>query len=199
MRTVLILSLLTFAGCAAADAEPRPGEWRGVALETPIERPDFRLTSADGSTFDFRRDTEGKLALLFFGYTNCPDVCPVHMSNLATVLRQFPRDVRDRVAVVFVSTDPARDTPERIREWLHAIDPSFIGLTGPIDEVNAIQQGMGLAPAQAGPEIAEGQYAVGHAAQILAFQPDGPARFAYPFGTRQADWLADLPRLLESP
>jgi len=188
------------AGCGGEDAGQRVafGDWRGVRLDVPIERPDFRLTATDGTIFDFRRDTDRQLALLFFGYTHCPDICPVHMTNLAAVLRQLPYEAKSRVAVVFVSTDPERDTAARIREWLDAMDPSFIGLRGTIEEVNAIQRAVGLPPAQAGPQTGDA-YAVGHAAQILAFAPDGPARFAYPFGTRQTDWLADIPRLLDSP
>lgn len=197
---LVVYAAAAMAGCSGADAGQRAaaGEGRGIALDSPIERPDFRLTATDGTTFDFRRDTEGRLALLFFGYTHCPDICPVHMTNLAAVLRQLPYDARSRVAVVFVSTDPERDTGPRIREWLDAMDPTFIGLRGTIDEVNAVQRAVGLPPAQAGPETGDG-YAVGHAAQILAFPPDRPARMAYPFGTRQADWLADIPRLLDSP
>jgi protein SCO1/2 len=198
----MFVPLCTAALMACGGEEPGPrvvaGDWRGVPLDAPIVRPDFRLTATDGSTFDFRRETEGRLTLLFFGYTFCPDICPVHLTNLAAVLRQLPYDAKNRVAVVFVSTDPERDTAPRIREWLDAMDPSFIGLRGTIDEVNAIQRAVGLPPAMAGLPTGDA-YAVGHAAQILAFAPDGPARFAYPFGTRQADWLADIPRLLDSP
>jgi protein SCO1/2 len=123
-------------------------------------------------------------------------VCPVHLANLAAVLERFPYDVRSRVKVVFVTTDPHRDTPERIRTWLDGFAPSFIGLHGPLDEVNRIQQELGLPVAGAGLARRDGSYDVGHAASILAFLPDGPARVAYPFGTRQADWQHDLPLLL---
>ena len=79
------------------------------------------------------------MALLFFGYTWCPDVCPIHMANIGQAMKSIPTEDRHRVEVVFVSTDPARDTPERIREWLDVFDRSFVGLRGTLEEVNRIQ------------------------------------------------------------
>ena len=84
------------------------------------------------------------MTLLFFGYTYCPDVCPIHMANIAAVKKKLPPDVASRLKVVFVTTDPERDTPERITQWLSHFDRSFIGLTGTLEEVNEIQRAIGL-------------------------------------------------------
>jgi protein SCO1/2 len=184
------------AGCSP-EAAASPDELRGTALDTPLEKVDFTLTDTDGAPFDFVERTRGRLAFLFFGYTNCPDVCPVHMAGLGAVIDRLPFEARNRIAVVFVSTDPDRDSSERIREWLDGFGPSFVGLRGDIDEVNRIQAKYGLAPAGRGADDGNGGYVVGHAAQILAFEPDGVARYVYPFGTRQEDWLHDIPRLLD--
>jgi protein SCO1 len=162
----------------------------------PTARPDFTLLDTEGRPFDFRAETEGRLALLSFGYTHCPDVCPVHLANLAEVLRDLPYRERDRVRVVFVTVDPARDTPERIRAWLDAFDPRFAGLWGSAEEVSAILAALDLPPAAIGALAADGEYVVGHAAAVLAFGPEGPLRAFYPFGTRQIDWARDLPELL---
>jgi protein SCO1/2 len=186
----MLLSLLP--SCAS----PEPGAWRGAELPAPVERPSFTLLDTHGQPFDFATETRDRLALLFFGYASCPDVCPVHMANLAAVLERQPFDVRSRVVVIFVSTDPVRDSPARIRTWLDGFDTSFIGLSGDLAEVNRIQAALGLPPADLGEPRGDGEYDVGHAASVLAFPPDGPARRAYPFGTRQADWEHDLPRLL---
>jgi protein SCO1/2 len=195
-RATMYLQVLIFTACSleapAADAR----SFRGTLLAEPVPRIDFTLTDTRGQPFSFREQTDGSLTLLFFGYTHCPDVCPVHLTNLAAVLERFPYDVRSRVKVVFVTTDPHRDTPVRIRSWLDGFAPSFIGLHGPLDAVNRIQQELGLPVAGAAQARADGGYDVGHAASILAFTPDGPARVAYPFGTRQADWEHDLPLLL---
>lgn len=181
-------------GESAADRVRESG-FRGVVMESPTPKADFTLLDTSGEPFHFREETAGYITLLFFGYTSCPDVCPVHMANLAAVLKEMPWEVRSRIKVVFVTTDPERDTPTRIRQWLDAFDPTFIGLTGSRDEVNQIQGSFGLPPAvlQGGTAT---DYIVGHASQILAFGLDDTARIAYPFGTRQADWAHDLPRLV---
>jgi protein SCO1/2 len=118
------------------------------------------------------------------------------MAGLGAVIDRLPFEMRNRIAVVFVSTDPDRDSPERIREWLDGFGPDFIGLRGDIDAVDRIQKSFGIVPAGKGALDEQGDYVVSHAAHVLAFQPDGFARLAYPFGTRQADWLHDIPMLL---
>ena len=198
--TWLVAALVVACACGerSADARERALEtgFHGVVLEEPIARPDFTLTATDGTPYDFRQRTEGRLALLFFGYTNCPDICPVHMANLSAVLARFDHELRSRIALVFVTTDPDRDSPDALRAWLDRFDPAFVGLTGTAEEVDRIQRALGMAPAQR-PADPQGDYAVGHASQIVAFSPDGPAYVAYPAGVRQVDWAHDLPRLLE--
>lgn len=185
-------------------AGERAGEtgYRGsIVLEDPGPRPDFTLTDTEGRPYSFRAETEGKVALLFFGYTYCPDVCPVHMAGIAAVLREYGYDLRSQFEVVFVSVDPKRDTPERIRQWLDHFDTRFVGLRGDTAEINSIQLEVFLPPAirldQPGSTASEGveDYTVGHATQVIAFAPDDAVRVIYPFGTRQADWAHDLPRL----
>ena len=192
---IIAVSLGACVGPSGQD-QRESGDWAGWSLDVPLARPDFVLTGMDGEPFDFAAETEGSLALLFFGYTHCPDVCPVQMANLAAVLRDLPLELSRRVKVVFVTTDPVRDTPERMREWLGSMHPDFIGLRGDLDEVRAIQVGLGLPPPAIEEDDGSGDYFVGHAAQVIAFEPDGPARRVYPYGIRQRDWLRDLPRLL---
>lgn len=202
MLALLVPLLGAAAGCAGRN-EGAPAELRGAVLPTPLPKPDFALTDTRGATYDFAERTRGQLTFLFFGYTNCPDVCPVQLANLARALKTLSYDQRQRVAVVFVSADPARDTPQRIRAFLDTFDPAFVGLRGPLDSVNAIQAALNLPPAA--PERADSaepsgaSYNVGHSAQVLAFTADGLAHVTYGFGTRQADWVRDLPRLLRSP
>jgi protein SCO1 len=170
-------------------------ELRGRVLEEPLPKPAFTLTDMHGQPFDFAAETEGRLALLFFGFTYCPDICPVHLANLAAVLQDLPQQLQQEIRVIFITADPQRDTPERLIEWLAAFDRSFIGLRGTVEEVNAILSELRLPPVVHGEVDERGAYSVGHAAQILAFTPDGPLRVVYPFGTRQADWAVDLLRL----
>lgn len=184
---------------AALDAQRSP--LRGTVLAPSWPKPDFTLTDTNGRPFDFRAETDGLVTLLFFGYTHCPDVCPVHMANIAAVLRDLDYAHRSRIGVVFVTTDPERDTLPRLREWLDRFDTSFVGLRGTAEEVDEIQAALHLPaavrqPSRPGP--LPGAYAVGHAAQVIAFTADGRARVVYPFGTRQSDWAHDLPKLVEA-
>lgn len=165
-------------------------------LPEPFPAPDFTLTDTEGDEFHFRDETAGYLTLLFFGYTHCPDVCPVHMANLAAVLGDLLYEQRSQVKVVFVTTDPGRDTPAVVREWLDRFDRSFIGLIGDLESVNAIQSSFRLPPAVR-QEMPSGEHVIGHASQVVAITRDGLVRVFYPSGIRQADWVRDLPRLLD--
>jgi len=195
------VALLAFAtACTRPDATPASerGEsgFRGVLISPPRAKPDFALPDQNGRVYDFRKETEGKVALLFFGYTHCPDVCPLHVANVAAVLARMPFEEREAVRFVFVSTDPKRDTPQRLKEWLGNFDPSFIGLSAPEEEVNRILYELRMPPIQEDPKPTDSAtYLVGHAAQVIAFGTDGVARVEYPFGVRQEDWAHDLPLL----
>lgn len=202
--TALAAALLALS-CGAADERPADSgatagapELRGATVSPPIPKPDFTLMSTAGEPFDFRKETEGLVTLLFFGYTNCPDVCPVHMANLGAVLEKLPPAVANRIKVVFVTTDPERDTPERLRSWLDNFDRRFVGLTGPQAAIDSAQLAMGLRPAMKEhlPGGDEQEYGVGHAAMVVAFTPDNLAHVVYPFGIRQTDWAHDLPALV---
>jgi len=207
--SALVLTVGTALACAPADDAEResrfavtgddanPHGLRGRVLPGPLTKPDVVLTDTHGQPFDVRRETDGYLTLLFFGYTYCPDICPIHMANLAAVMRDLRPGVVQRIKVVFVSTDPDRDTPERLGTWLANFDRSFIGLTGDTAVVNAAQRALYLPLPQMGPADSAGSYLVGHAAAVVAFSPDNRARVMYPFGVRQVDWANDIPKLLE--
>lgn len=171
-------------------------ELRGTAFTQPIPRPSFTFPDTDGQPYDFTSRTRGKLTFLFFGYTSCPDVCPVHMASLAGALAELPVEELARVEVVFVTVDPERDTPERLRTWLDSFSPRFVGLIPTLDEANGVLAEMYMAGAAHVPNEQGDGYEVVHPAAVIAFSPDGPARVRYGFGTRRADWAHDLPLLL---
>lgn len=186
---------------AAAAADTGAARFRGMVLETPIPKPDFTLTDTDGKPFSFAAGTQGYVTLLFFGYTHCPDVCPVHMANIGAVLKQLPATDASRVKVVFVSVDPERDTPNRIRTWLDGFNPAFIGLTGTAEQLAAAQAAAKLPGAlRDPPDTTKGPvsgYTVSHAAFVIAYTADGLGRVLYPFGTRQSDWALAIPQLVK--
>jgi protein SCO1/2 len=170
----------------------------GVALEPALPRPSFTLTDTHGAPFEFGKDTRGQLTFLFFGYTSCPDVCPVQVANVATVLHRLPFEDQRRARLVFITVDPARDSLPALRRWLDQFDKSFIGLRGEDADVARIMAAIGLPPAMRGAPGADGQYEVGHPATVIVFTADDSAHVLYPFGTRQVDWAEDIPRLLRA-
>jgi protein SCO1 len=193
-RLSLLAALTACSGDGAGNAR-----YSGVALPEPLAKPSFVLTDVNGQPYDFAAKTNDKVALLFFGYTHCPDVCPLHMANIAAVLKRMSAEDRARVVTVFVTTDPERDSPARLRDWLGNFDATFVGLSGTKEQLAAAQQSVGLPESSReydGTDSAS--YFVGHGAQVFAFARDGKAYTIYPFGIRQEDWANDLPRLIRS-
>jgi protein SCO1/2 len=199
VRVLAVSGVVAAAACSDAGAPPAAADGAGGrAIDPPVALPPFTLTDQHGEPFELRGDTPGRVTLLFFGYTNCPDICPVHMANLAAVMRDLPLELTRQVDVLFVTTDPDRDTPERLDEWLGQLHPRFVGLWGSREEIAALEAAVGVPGSVVAPDTPspDGGYFVGHAAQVLAFGPDDVARVAYPWGTRQRDWIRDLPVLV---
>jgi protein SCO1/2 len=171
-------------------------EYRGGLITPPLPKPKFTLTDTSGRPFDFREKTQGYITLLFFGYTFCPDQCPMHMANIGGALKKLPSGVADQVKLVFVTTDPVRDTPAVLRRWLDLFDHRFIGLTGTETAIEAVQRTAAVPVAQkTGP--ANGNYGVAHANFVLAYSKGNLAHLIYPGGVSKDDWVHDLPLLLK--
>jgi protein SCO1/2 len=162
----------------------------------PLPKPRFTLTDTSGAPFDFWSKTQGYVTLLFFGYTYCPDVCPLHMAYIAKALKRIPPGLTDQVKLVFVTTDPARDSPRVLRSWLDLFDKRFIGLTGSEAAIEGVQRAAGVPPARK-TALANGDYGVGHASFVLAYSKDNLAHVIYPGGVTQDDWAHDLPLLVK--
>ncbi len=160
----------------------------GVQLDSPMRKPDAVLTDTSGDPFDLRSETDGVITLVYFGYTNCPDICPVYMAQVQQILEDpsTPEDVE----VVFVTVDPERDTGPVVREWLDKFDEDFVGLTGTPEQIEKIQRDAGVSVAYPNPDDAG--RTVAHAAQVVAYAPNGYAYSVYPFGTRESQWANDL-------
>jgi len=170
-------------------------KYRGGLVSPPLPKPKFTLTDTSGAPFDFASKTQGYTTLLFFGYTHCPDMCPLQMSTIAQALKKIPPASADRFKVVFVTTDPERDSPQVLRTWLDHFDKRFIGLTGSEGEIAAAQIAANLSPAKKSAVRPDGAYEVGHAAFVLAYTKDNLAHVIYPGGVKEDDWAHDLPYL----
>ncbi|MFE5957963.1 MULTISPECIES: SCO family protein [Streptomyces] len=172
--------------------------YKGTELTSPFAKPELKLTDHKGKPFDLRRNTAGRTVLLFFGYTSCPDVCPTTLGDIALALREQPKDVREKTDVVFVSTDPERDSPQVLDKWLASFDESFIGLTGDMDQVKRAALGLGIS-VEDPKKHHDGTVTSDHGAQTVAFLPtDNKAHVIYTSNTPIADFTHDLPLLARS-
>lgn len=149
----------------------------GATLTPPRPAPDLALTDTEGQTFALKT-IQGKVVLLFFGYTHCPDVCPTTMIAVRQVLERLGKDAQ-RVQFVFVSVDPERDTPERLRQYVKGFDPRFIGLTGTAEQVAQVAKAYGVQYYKEDIGSASG-YGVAHTAFVFAIDPKGRLRLTFP-------------------
>lgn len=226
-RTPLLLlvaaALLAGTGCAgtrseASVADPATG-LHGNEPEQVVDRPSLFLTDTEGRPYDFFARTAGRPTLLYFGYTDCPDECPTAMAYIKTALRQSPAEVRDATSVVFVTTDPERDSGERLRDWLstYGYGSEVVGLRGTAAEVQEAQRLAGAPVATRGRAVptlpgspaehahAPGTpphshdrplgYGVAHATDIFAYDAADRLAVLYPQSVTPADIRADLPVL----
>ncbi|MFF7179808.1 SCO family protein [Streptomyces sp. NPDC008121] len=168
-----------------------------TVLDRPFAKPDLVLTDTKGRPFDLRERTKGKPTLIYFGYTHCPDVCPLTMSNIAVAKKQLPKADQDKLQVVLITTDPERDTPAELGKWLPAAgDPSFIGLTGEFSTIQAgaRQIGIGIDP----PKKENGSVVSMHGAQVIAFSPTTDQGYVlYGEDTTVDDYAKDLPKIIK--
>jgi protein SCO1/2 len=191
---------LAAAGPQRESSLPRAGlaapTYHGGLVTPPLPKPKFTLTDTSGAPFDFWPETQGYVTLLFFGYTHCPDECPLHMANIAGSLQQLPTEIGEQVKVVFVTTDPARDSAAVLRAWLDNFDTRFIGLTGSEAAIAAAQRAAYIPPANKTAHSHQ-DYGVNHASFVLAYTKDNLAHVLYPGGVTAVDWAQDLPLLVK--
>ena len=167
----------------------------GDQLSQPFNKPDVTLTDSSGKQFNLVHGTQGKLTLVYFGYTHCPDVCPTTMATLAATLRSLTPAQAARIDVVFISTDPTRDTPTVLRTWLGQYDPAFIGLTGNFGTIQRAAGSLGITIEKPVKE-ADGNYTVTHGAEVIAFDAKGKGYLVYTAGTTVPQFQHDIPLLL---
>jgi protein SCO1/2 len=173
---------------------------QGTQLSPPRPMPAFTLTDTAGHPFALRPDTAGKVVLMYFGYTHCPDVCPIIMADVAAAIRDVPAAVARQVDVVFITVDPTRDTAPVLRAWLDHFtgNPArWVGLLGPMPQIVAAQEAAGVPQAERDPSSASG-YTVSHSAELLAFTADHQAHVVYLTGPQLTEQIAhDLPLLVQ--
>lgn len=186
LPATLLLALL-LAGCRGEAGTP---PLAGATIGGP-----FTLTSHEGRRVS-DRDFAGKYRLVYFGFTFCPDVCPVDLQTVGAGLRQFERDDPERAAKVqpiFISVDPARDTPPVLRRYVAAFHPRLIGLTGSEDEIAQVARRYGVYY-QRGDPAPGGGYGVDHLRGIFLYGPEGEPIAIVPHEQGPAALAAELDR-----
>ncbi|MDH6112085.1 protein SCO1/2 [Kitasatospora sp. MAP12-15] len=185
----------TSTGAAVVSLPSSNSPYQGTPLTRHFDKPDLVLNDTTGQPFDLRQRTAGRTTLLFFGYTDCPDVCPTTMGDIGVAMQKLPVDEQKKIDVVFVSTDPARDTPKVLRTWLDSFDTNFIGLTGDLDKVKAAAKSLGILVED--PIVnKDGTVSSSHGAQVLAFLPsDDKAHVLYLSNSTIDVFSHDLPLL----
>lgn len=173
----------------------KPASFRGTVYTEPYP-PAAEIELARDNGTNFRLDgMRGKIVLLFFGYTSCPDICPTTMAELKTALDKIGEENAKNVQVVFVTVDPERDTPQRVQEYVNHFNKDFVGLSGPESQLAKIWSEYGVFR-----EIVEGTsaagYLVNHTARVTLIDQDGNLRVSYGFETPVEDIVHDLKLLL---
>ncbi len=189
-----LLLVLVASGCSSdASAE---GGFNGQTLDNPLPVPDIALTDTSGADYSLAADTDKRLSLVFFGYSNCPDICQTVMASLAGAIDRLDEADRDQVEVVFVTTDPVRDTESALRRYLDRFDADFTGLTGDIETI--IDVGRPLAVyVNDGVELPTGGFDLGgHSTQVTAIDSDDRAPVYWSQDTSQAEFADDIHTLL---
>jgi protein SCO1/2 len=179
------------AGCSKSSADT----FSGAVLHQQYTVPTTRLTDTEGQPFSLASSTDKRLTLLFFGYTHCPDECPTTMATLASAVTRLDDSDKANVQVVFVTTDPARDTRPVLRHWLDRFDPAFVGLTGPLARIKQIGTQVGV-PIAKGRRLPSGGYDVTHGTQVLAIDGHDQVPVVWTLGTSAAQFAADIHQLL---
>jgi protein SCO1/2 len=188
--SLLVLVALVLAACAPSSAST----FSGAVLHQPYHVPATRLTDTAGRAASLT-GTGKRLTLIFFGYTHCPDECPTTMATLASAMHQLDDADRAAVQVVFVTTDPARDTGAVIRRWLDKYDPAFTGLTGPLPTILQVARQLGV-PVQKGRRMASGGYDITHGTQVLGMDGSHTVPVVWTLGTTAPEFAHDIHQLL---
>ncbi|MER6179082.1 SCO family protein [Streptomyces sp. NPDC001652] len=168
-----------------------------TVLDKPFEKPDLVLTDTGGKKYDLREQTKGRPTLIYFGYTHCPDVCPLTMNNIAVAKKQLTKAQQDELRIVFVTTDPDRDTPKALGKWLKGIDSQVVGLTGDFATIQAGARTLGIS-IEPPHKDKNGKIVSTHGTQVVAFSPKTDGGYVlYGEDATVDDYTKDLPRLIK--
>ncbi|MBA2698536.1 MAG: SCO family protein, partial [Nocardioidaceae bacterium] len=198
-RTALGAGVAVLTLLASSCGGPASGgdAFAGEVLDNPFQVDPTPLTATDGSDFSLVEDTDARLTLVFFGYTQCPDICGVVMAQLASAVDQLDAEDREAVQMVYVTTDPARDTEGVLRSYLDRLDPSFEGLTGDLGTIEQVASSVAVGFTEED-RLPSGGYEVTHSTQVLGIDGADEVPVLWTQETTATEYAADIHTLLTS-
>ncbi len=201
-RLVALVLLVLLAGCGSSSESGAPvtgiktsddDGYHGILLDKPYAVAAIQLADTEGKPFDLA--SQPGRTLVFFGYTNCPDICQVVMSTIASATARLTAAERKDLEVAFVTTDPARDTRPALRTYLDRFDPDFVGVTGPLERIDSLAQTMDIF-IKHGQKLASGGYEVSHGTVVVSVR-EGAGDLLWTGGTSPSDMAEDLQKILK--
>lgn len=191
-RTSLLFILLVLVSVLAAC---RPYQFKGTLYPDPQPAPDFELTSSVGGNLRLS-DLKGQVVLMFFGFTTCPDVCPTTLADAKRILTGLGEDA-EKVAYLFITVDPERDTPETLDKYVKNFHPAIIGLTGTPEEMATVWEDYDIFVNKVPLENSSLGYTMEHTARSYLVDAGGNLRLTYAYGMPYQSILDDVQQLLK--
>jgi protein SCO1/2 len=197
-RTIVIASVAVLAGLALAFLINNllfPSyTYQGSVIDPPLPAWSLELLDQDGETFRLS-DQRGKVVMIYFGYTFCPDVCPTTLTDLKYVYENLDEQAQD-VEVVFVTVDPPRDTREHVKSYLSSFNPDFIGLVDTTANMQDVWERYGVYVEAE--ETGDDNYLVDHSSRVYVIDPNGGFALSFPFGMEREAMLDDITFMLKN-
>jgi len=189
---VWVAALFVLTACQPAPQSP---VFQATDITGAAFARDFRLTDHNGRILTLA-DFRGKVVAIFFGYTHCPDVCPTTLSDFAAALKLLGEQA-GRVQVIFVTLDPQRDTPEILKQFVPAFNPSFLGMYTDADTLKGLAKEYKVVYQKTSVKAAD-DYLIDHSAGTYIYDPRGHLRLLMPYGSSPDAIAHDLKALLET-
>ena len=196
------LLLLVVSACGGGEPselakfrENNPDGYAGTVLTQPYQLTPMTLTDDDGQNYRLTDRLAKPLTLIFFGYTQCPDICQVIMNDITAAIARLDDADRAKVGMFFITTDPANDDPATLKKYLGRFNPDFVGLTAPLEEIVKVGATLGVEVGK-GERLPSGGFAVVHGTQIIGALSNGRAPLVWTEGTSSKDLAEDISKAL---
>ena len=188
----IMFSLVFNAGCSVFAPPP---EFRGAEYQSPAPPPNFTLTATDGTAYTLHEHTDERVTLIFFGYTFCPDVCPGTLGTIKSAISRLPEDQKDTIQLLFITTDPRRDSADRLAGYLARYESEYLGLVPTQDQLVTLKSDYGVYSEIEG-EAGDENYLVAHTSLVYVLDKSGHLRAGFLDGMTATDIAHDLQILI---